>query len=173
MKTKKVVVGVVILISTIILWVLFNNEGNWQDLKLKEDQITSIPKGEVHWHPRLTIVIDNEKVPIPIGIGIDMGRKVDTHLSGMSMSPTHTHESDGTIHIENKNPKTKPETVTLGYFFYVWDKNFNSTCIFEYCTEKGILKMSVNGKENNEFQNYLMRDKDNIVIEYTSNKKNG
>jgi len=27
---------------------------------------------------------------------------MDAHLSGMSMSPTHTHEEgDGTIHIEN------------------------------------------------------------------------
>ena len=129
----------------------------------------SIPAGEVHWHPKLTIKIDGEIVKVPTDIGSRIGKIVDTHLSGMKMSPTHTHETDGTIHVENNNPSSKPETLTLGYFFYVWDKQFNSSCIFEYCTDKGELKMYVNGEENNEFENYIMGDKDEILIEYFSN----
>lgn len=138
------------------------------NITLSSDQIEQIPPGEVHWHPRLTILIDGEQIPIPTGIGITIGNRVDTRLSGMRMSPTHTHESDGTIHLENRNPRSKPETLTLGYFFDVWDKQFNSTCIFDYCTDDGTLRMAVNGKENYEFQNYMMRDKDEIYIEYTS-----
>ena len=85
----------------------------------------------------------------------------------MRMSPTHTHESDGTIHLENNMPWQKPETLTLGYFFKVWGKNFSSSCIFEYCNNKnGILTMTANGKENFEFDKYMMHDKDEIIIEY-------
>ena len=87
----------------------------------------------------------------------------------MGMSPTHTHESDGTIHLENNNPISKPETTSLGYFFHVWNRVFSKECIFEYCTDKGTLKMYVNGKENNEFGRYLMKDKDDLKIEYISN----
>lgn len=130
------------------------------------NQHLNIPLGAVHWHPRLSIKINGEYTKIPMGIGSTIGRVSDTHLSGMGMSPTHTHESDGTIHLENDNPSSKPETLTLGYFFYIWDKQFNSTCIFEYCTDKGTLKMYVNDKENNEFENYIMKDKDNILIVY-------
>ena len=141
-----------------------------KELKVNIDKNNlNIPLEAVHWHPRLMIKIDGKIIPIPHGIGHTTGKIVDTHLSGMGMSPTHTHEEkDGTIHLENNNPGSKPETVTLGYFFYVWDKPFNSTCIFEYCTDKGGLKMFVNNLQNYEFQNYIMRDKDNILIEYIS-----
>jgi len=127
-----------------------------------------IPPGEVHWHPKLHIIIDGNRIPIPPDIGHGSGRVIDTHLSGMGMSPTHTHESDGTIHLENKNPSSKPETLTLGYFFYVWGKTFNSTCIFDYCTDKGTLTMTVNGEEHTKFEDYLMQDNDQIQIEYKS-----
>ena len=146
-------------------------ESNVKELNVNLDgEEISIPVGAVHWHPRLTIKIDDEIITVPTNIGISVGKIVDTQLSDMRMSPTHTHETDGTIHLENNNPSSKPETLTLGYFFYVWDKQFSSSCIFEYCTDKGELKMYVNGEENLEFENYLMRDKDEILIEYISKK---
>ena len=154
----------------LIIWRLSLDRSDSGDIEVtvRDDALQSIPVGSMHWHPRLTIKINGDAVPIPTNIGITIGRVADKSLSGMRMSPTHTHESDGTIHLENLNPRSKPETLTLGYFFYVWDKPFNSTCIFEYCTSKGTLTMSVNGQENREFQNYLMHDKDEIVIEYDS-----
>lgn len=139
--------------------------GSWEDAVLNGKE-TGIPIGDTHWHPKLTIRIDGEEVPIPDDIGVGTGRVVDTELSGMDMSPTHTHESDGTIHIENTNPSAKPETLTLGYFFYVWEKPLSSTCIFEHCTTNGTLKMYVNGVENTEFGDYIMHDGDDILIEY-------
>jgi len=155
-------------ISTFLLIVLVAcQQQSEPKILLTNEAVASIPKGSVHWHPQLEIKIDGKQIPIPTGIGVKDGRVVDAHLSGMKMSPTHTHESDGTIHLENNNPSSKPETVTLGYFFYVWDKQFNSTCIFEYCI--GTLKMTVNDKESSEFERYVMRDKDKIIIEYTSN----
>ena len=126
-----------------------------------------VPQYPIHWHPKLKIIIKGEEQLVPSGIGINIGNSIDYGISGMRMSPTHTHESDGTIHLENNKPWQKPETLTLGYFFGVWGKNFNSLCIFEYCNgESGHLKMTVNGKENFEFDKYIMHDKDEIIIEY-------
>ena len=128
---------------------------------------SGIPQQPIHWHPKLKIIINGEEKPIPVGIGINIGKSMDYEISGMRMSPTHTHESDGTIHLENNRPWQKPETLTLGYFFKIWDKKFNSSCIFEYCNnENGALTMTVNGKPNYKLENYVMHDKDKIVIEY-------
>lgn len=167
MKQKKILVGIVSVIILISLF-YFISSGKNKPVVLNGKEV-NIPKGNTHWHPKLTIMIDGEQILIPNNIGSGTGKIIDTDLSGMRMSPTHTHESDGTIHIENENPAAKPETLTLGYFFYVWDKEFNSTCIFEYCTDKGNLKMYVNGKESIEFQNYVMQDGNNILIEYNTN----
>jgi len=132
---------------------LINNSGT-DESKLAFDA----PKGPIHWHPSLTITIDGQKTIIPNDIGINPS----AHF------PIHTHEdgSIGVLHMENNAPTKK--TVTLGYFFEVWGKKLSKDCIFEYCTDKGALKMYVNGQENLEFENYFMQDKDEILIEYTS-----
>lgn len=119
----------------------------------------------LHWHPKLSIVIDGQRQQIPKGIGIIIGKVMDTEVSGMQMSPMHTHEDDGTIHMEQDRPNNR--TVRLGYLFEVWDKRFDSECIFDYCNGGGkTVKMFVNGKENFEFGDYVPRDKDNIEIIY-------
>ena len=114
-----------------------------------------VPSEPIHWHPHLTIRIDGENHVIPAHIGL-----------GSVHRPIHTHETDGILHMENSNPSRR--TVTLGYFFEVWGKDFSAECIFDYCTDKGTLKMWVNGKENTGYENYFMQDKDEILIEYTS-----
>ncbi len=165
--------AIAILIIVLIVWGITSlakrDESNYIPLNVNPVDPSRVPTGAIHWHPHLTIEINGKQIEIPANIGLNVGRAVDTGL-GMDkgMAPTHTHSSDGAIHFENLNPQAKPETFVLGYFFYVWNKPFNSTCIFEYCTDKGNLKMTVNDIENNEFENYLMKDKDEILIRYTS-----
>jgi len=164
--------GIFIIVIVFLGWGIMAiiPEDNVKELNVDiSTKANDIPPGSVHFHPRITIKIDKNNIMIETDIGSRVGKTVDVHLSGMRMSPTHTHETDGTIHLENSNPSSKPETLTVGYFFYVWDKQFSSSCIFEYCTDKGVLKMTVNGEENFEFENYIMADKDDIVITYTSN----
>ncbi len=121
---------------------------------VNEDELNfEVPKGPIHWHPHLTIKIDGKEIKIPKDVGI-----------GSAHFPIHTHENDGTLHMENNRPSKK--TVTLGYFFEVWGKKFSKDCILDYCSDKGTLKMYVNGKENFEFEKYFMHDKDEILIEY-------
>lgn len=62
-----------------------------------------------HYHPTLTITIDGQPVPVPPNIGVDL----DTG----AMSAVHTHEGDGTIHIE---AHTVGEKFTLGQLFTQW-----------------------------------------------------
>jgi len=62
-----------------------------------------------HYHPQLRIIIDGQEVPIPANIGVDP-------TTG-AMSAVHTHQTDGTIHIEADNAG---ETFTLGQLFTQW-----------------------------------------------------
>ncbi len=139
-----------------IFWIIGNLDSNKDQV---ENELTfDPPVGEIHWHPVLRITINGELQEIPQDIGITN----NVHF------PTHTHEDAdvGIVHMENPNPTR--ETVTLGYFFEVWRKTFNKNCIFDYCTDKGELKMYVNDEINSDFERYFMQDNDNILIEYNS-----
>ena len=164
MESKSIILAAVLLIGVVLV-------SGCAYFTQDKDIDTTIPKRPIHWNPNLKIIINGEEQVIPndIGLGGGPGKIMDAHLSGMSMSPTHTHEEgDGTLHIENNNPSSKPETLTLGYFFKVWDKQFSETCIFEFCNDgEKKVTMTVNGKENTEFGKYVMRDKDEIVITYS------
>lgn len=161
MKSKTVYISIFVIIIVFGLFFLFGRNS------AKNQNIGGVPQQPVHWHPKLKIIINGQEQFIPPNIGISVGNNMDNQISGMRMSPTHTHESDGTIHLENNRPWEKPETLTLGYFFKVWNKQLDSSCIFEYCNgPEGTLTMTVNGQPNNEFDKYVMHDKDEIVIEY-------
>ncbi|WP_341229620.1 hypothetical protein [Nocardioides salarius] len=62
-----------------------------------------------HYHPKLRIIIDGSEVPIPPNVGVDP-------TTG-AMSALHTHEGDGTIHIE---ADSVGEVFTLRQFFTQW-----------------------------------------------------
>jgi len=161
MKIRPIYIAVIAVILMFGgFFLLFRNSSS-------DRNVSGIPQQPIHWHPKLKIIVNGEEQIIPVGIGINIGKSMDFEISGMRMSPTHTHESDGTIHLENNRPWQKPETLTLGYFFKVWGKNFNSSCIFEYCNNKNVkLTITVNGQPNYEFDKYIMHDKDEIIIEY-------
>lgn len=81
---------------------------------------------------------------IPGGIG----------LEGLTHNPMHTHDIDNVIHMEY-NGLVKENDLKLGKFFEIWGRKFEED-----------RKMLVNGKENLEFENYIMRDSDKIEIIY-------
>ena len=144
-------------IKEVVLWVIVAGVVGagvfWIVTLPKVPQSEIISRNGVHWHSTLSILINGEKVDIPAGIGI-----------GTVHSPTHTHETDGTIHLEYGGVVREDDT-RLGEFFKVWGEDFSSTGIMGNINgEGGILKMMVNGVENTEFENYRMRDGDNIEI---------
>ncbi len=121
--------------------------------KMSENEIVS--KNGLHWHPELSIVIKGQKEEIPANIGI-----------GVVHKPIHTHDSSGIIHLEIQG-LVKKDDLRLGKFFKIWNKPFNAECIFDFCNSPNAkVKMFVNNKENLEFENYQMKDKDKIEIKY-------
>ncbi|MBI2143418.1 hypothetical protein HYU20_03705 [Candidatus Woesearchaeota archaeon] len=113
-----------------------------------------IPKGAIHWHPHVTILIKGKSVTIPANLG----------LEGSVHKPVHTHETDNILHWEVNSPTI--QNMQLGYFFNaVWRKTFNSQCILDSCNgPDGTVKMYVNDVENTEFGHYMPRDGDEIKI---------
>lgn len=71
-----------------------------------------------HYHPNLRVLINSIEVPVPPNIGVDP-------TTG-AMSAVHTHEGDGTIHIE---ADTVGEVFTLGQVFRQWGVELTSTQI--------------------------------------------
>lgn len=99
---------------------------------------------EFHIHPLVSIFINGEKQTLPEGIGLEIG----------CMHSLHTHDGSGKIHVEAPVQRD----FTLGDFFAVWGEPFNR--------EGYSVKMTVNGRENTEFENLILEDGNEIVIYY-------
>src|SRR5262245_49643758 len=75
----------------------------------------------LHTHQHLDVFVNGRRVPVPAGIGIDE--------SGGFLSPIHTHDATGIVHVES--PTVQP--FFLGQFFGVWGVRFTSSCLGGYC----------------------------------------
>lgn len=71
-----------------------------------------------HYHPQLQIIVGGTDVPVPANIGVD--------TTTGAMSAVHTHEADGTIHIEAEK---RGDVFTLGQLFKEWGVVLTSTQI--------------------------------------------
>jgi hypothetical protein len=78
-----------------------------------------------HIHSHLSVSIDGANTDVPADIGID--------LTQQKISPLHTHDTTGIIHVES--PVTSP--FTLGQFFTEWNVALDATRIGGYSTADG------------------------------------
>ena len=109
--------------------------------------------GGFHIHPILQIVANGENVPMPIGIGIQP----------TCMSALHTHSADGVVHVESPEKRD----YTLADFFAVWGQPFSKDEVLSYKVDATHrIRITVDGKEVDTFENTILRDKENIVISY-------
>lgn len=108
-----------------------------------------VARNGLHWHPTLSIYVKGVKQELPANLG----------MTGSSMAPVHTHDdaAQGIIHLEFQGRVLKNQ-ITLGQFFKSWGKDIRSF--------GSGLTMTVNGKENTEYENYVMQDKDAIELRY-------
>ena len=122
----------------------------------------------IHWHPHLTIFIKGQQQVIPADIGIGYQYRASRfYMTDMQMTDIHTHDDSGTLHWEVMAGPVKKDDVRLGDFFEIWGQPFSSTQILGYRNgPDGTVKMTVNGQPNTDFQNYLVKDKDNIEIRF-------
>lgn len=156
MTTEHKVIGGIALFTILILigGIFFLSKGT--NTSVPKEQI--ITENGLHWHPKVTVTIkgQNQEIPPNLGMGAVHGK-------------IHTHDQDnkeGVVHLEMKGVVTKDDT-RLGRFFQVWGKELASAKLFDKTNgSEGKVKMLVNGKENTEFENYLMKDGDNIEIRY-------
>jgi hypothetical protein len=130
----------------------------WWSNSLQSNDPDVISTRGIHWHPQLTIYVNEEKQEIPANTGIGTQyASTPTYDMNMRMTAMHTHEPDGTIHLEFPARVTRDDT-KLKNFFAIWGKDmmsFGSSVI-----------MTVNGKEDTELGEYEMKDGDKIVLKY-------
>lgn len=127
-----------------------------------------VSKDGIHWHPKVSIYIKGQKQEIPADIGI--GKQYASskwYDSMMSMTDFHTHDNSGTLHWEVMDGPVTRDHVTLKAFFDVWGEPFSSTQILDAKNgPDGTVNMTVNGQPNTQFENYQVKDKDDIVIRF-------
>src|SRR6185503_4218075 len=87
-----------------------------------------------HIHQHLVITLLGKNITVPAEIGINL---VERYIS-----PLHTHDTLGVIHIESATL----DKFTLGQFFDVWGVRFTGRCVGGYCNRAGdSLRVTVNG----------------------------
>jgi hypothetical protein len=113
----------------------------------------------------LVIVLDGKPIPVPSGIGINQSLWKDHSLDkyGMQpmnmtmsgMSPLHTHDSSGLIHIETNTDRV----YTLGQLLDIWGIDLNGKTV----------KMTVEeGKPVRDFRDYVLKDRGHIFLDIMS-----
>ena len=86
-----------------------------------------------HYHPHVRIIIDGIDVPVAANIGVD-------RTTG-AMSALHTHESDGSIHIERDR---LGDVFTLSQLFTEWGVKLTATQIGGVRADGGRLMVTSN-----------------------------
>ena len=109
-----------------------------------------------HVHAHLDVFVDGKPTVVPAGIGIggDPNARVGTQngqvVAGLvggkcahpCISPLHTHDESGVLHVEND----KDRQINLGQLFTEWGVRFTPDCAGGYCAPDKPYKVYVNGQ---------------------------
>ena len=118
-----------------------------------------VGRNGLHWHPELLIFVKGVKQEIPANIGVGpQYAGAPGYDPKMKMAAVHTHGDLPLIHLEFMSGVVHKNDVELGKFFKIWGKDIHSF--------GNAIKMTVNGKENVEYEQYIMRDGDKIELHY-------
>jgi hypothetical protein len=117
-----------------------------------------------HEHIQLNVTLNGQPLQIPQGIGIKQAGFGEDFLYGdhsldqygmEGMSPLHTHDNSGLIHVESNTIRD----FTLGEFLSIWHGlDVNGKAV----------NASVNGKLVSEFRNIILNDGEQIKLDITS-----
>lgn len=131
-----------------VLGIVFGIQGS--------EQGTIGTKMVMHIHPQLSVKVNDQPIIVPENVGIDKALWKDHSLdkNGMQgMSPLHTHDDTGTLHVESSVNRG----YTLGEFLDVWGG---------LDTGSGkILKVTVNDQPIADWRNHILKDKEQISLE--------
>ncbi|MEK7191986.1 MAG: hypothetical protein AAB646_00520 [Patescibacteria group bacterium] len=98
-----------------------------------------------HFHPHLTILVDNKEEGMPANLGIVSN----------CMGEIHTHDATGTLHVESSSAD---KVFYFKQFFGIYDKPMER--------EGYSLTMAVDGQPSQELGELVLKDKQEIVLEY-------
>lgn len=146
-ERRKKIITLSIFVSVLILIII----GLYFVVKSSQSQNANnsiISRNGIHWHSELAIYVKGERQALPANIGI-----------GATHQPVHTHDDSdkGIVHLEFQGTVRETEAM-LGQFFKNWNKDMRSF--------GSDMRMTVNGKDNFDFENYIMQDKDKIELFY-------
>jgi hypothetical protein len=110
----------------------------------------------VHEHAHVDIFDNGKPVEVPVHVGFNAQQT--------ELTPLHTHDTSGIIHIESPSPYD----YTLGQFFGIWGVRLSKTCIGGLCAKSGApLRVFVNGHQfSGDPTRIVLRAHDEIVIAY-------
>ena len=151
-KKSRLYWGIGIIVA-IALALFFLGRGDPQTQNVLDINLREHANLALHLHPKVQIMINGEEFPIPTDIGI--------FPNGMKV--IHTHEGDGTLHVESPYP----HQFYLEDFFTICGKRFTDKCIFEYCEDEShALEVYVNGEKSSLYGLIPLYDQDEIRIIY-------
>lgn len=157
-KNRKMIIKVIIPVVAvaIVLGIVFATQSGQQGTGGAGSGGTGTgDKMGLHVHPMLNVKIDGKSVTLPQNIGISSSLWKDNSLDkygGMKgMSPLHTHDSTGTIHVESSANRD----YTLGEFLDVWGIDLNGKTI----------KVTVDGQPVSDLRNVVLKDKQQINLD--------
>jgi hypothetical protein len=127
-----------------------------------------------HVHAHLDVFVDGHPVEIPGGIGIETsdpavkrfgstgyGGIPETGCEQACISPLHTHDVDGMIHIEAPSESE----FTLGQFFQELDRRLDASCVDTYCAPDVPIAVFVDGqRQTGDPADIVLRDRQEIAI---------
>jgi hypothetical protein len=152
-KTIYIVIGIAALSA--IIYLSFFHRGNTKPasaVQVNPDTLPGIQISEAPWQPELAHLRERlQIIGLPAlfqeGTAVHAHQHLDLYIKGKSemvpafiginvaaryISPVHTHDTTGEIHIESPTV----ETFTLGQFFDIWGVRFSSKCIGSYCEDQ-------------------------------------
>lgn len=142
-------IGIPVAATAIVLGIVFAIQAS--------EQGTIGTKMVMHIHPQISVKVNGQPIIVPENVGIDQTLWKDRSLDkyGMQgMSPLHTHDSTGTIHVESSAKRD----YTLGEFLDVWGG-------LDTASSGKIVKVAVNGQPVSDWRNHILKDKEQISLE--------
>jgi hypothetical protein len=108
-----------------------------------------------HIHPQLAVYVNGEQMKVPANIGIDPSRPPE------QMAGLHTHDTSGTIHVENAADPT------LAQFFQIWGVPFSETQLGPHHSDGATtVRMWVDGEPSTAFDALELENGQQIVVAY-------